>query len=166
MSTNMGARSRPSGRRLLVDVRWQVEHVDEGLLAVMQLAHPETELAQEPGVVAGPDERRLVRRHGHLEGRVDYVVGIFVIRVLEELGGGEKAAGANLETGHGSMSLRKAFQGSEDARTCLRMHGPGLEARAGQSLGDSIRSELILAGLRNQVVGSKKPKNAALCNGQ
>lgn len=99
-------------RRLFVGVRWQVKHVEEGLLAVMKLAHPEAEFAQEPGVIAGPDECRLVRRHGHLEGRVDDVVGIFVSCVLEELGSDEIAAGANLETGRGSISTaREAFQG-------------------------------------------------------
>lgn len=105
----------PRGRRRrLVGVRWQVEHVEEGLLAVMKLAHPEAELAQEPGLLAGPDECRLVRRHGHLEGRVDDVVGIFVSCVLEELGGGEEAAGANLEAGRGSIST-EGIQGSQDA---------------------------------------------------
>lgn len=46
-------------------------------------------------------------------------------------------------------------------RRYLRVRGPGLEARTSKSLGDSVRGKLILTGLRNQIVGSKKAKNAA-----
>lgn len=96
---------------------------------------------------------------------MDDVVGIFVSCILEELGRCEKAAGGNLKTGaYGPISTEKVFKAVKRYAVilaCLRVSGPGLEAWAGQSLGHSIRSELILASLGNQVVGGKETKNTA-----